>query len=145
MNAGNFVKLFTVSAFNCSNSCRRFAIRKFSVKSNTEETVIEDGPIRYSKSAASQYKAKSTRVGNLEPRLWYESYVILVSLTVFLLYFTVVREENDIDQDLSRSLYSRISGLEQLQLKLSLEYNRQHGLETEAILERLKEIESRGN
>lgn len=105
------------------------------------ENIFPDEPIKYSVSPASKYKAKFSRTGVTEPRLWYEPYVLLTSISVFLIYFTVLREENDIDQELSTSLYSRIAGLEEHQLKLSLQYNQQNGLDTEAIINRLKEIE----
>ncbi|KAJ8931252.1 hypothetical protein NQ314_015856 [Rhamnusium bicolor] len=91
------------------------------------------------------YKAKTTRTGVIEPRLWYEPYILIASISVFLLYFTVIREENDIDEELQISLYSRIAGLEEHQLRASLEYNRHHGLETEGIIKRLKEIEKEKN
>lgn len=53
----------------------------------------------------------------------------------------MIREENDVDKELGRSLYSRIEGLEAVQLKANLEFNRQHGKSTEDIELRLKEIE----
>lgn len=53
----------------------------------------------------------------------------------------MLREENDIDKELGRSLYSRIEGLEEVQLKMSLQYNLDNGLDTTAIVQRLQEIE----
>lgn len=100
-----------------------------------------DEPIKFSQSAAKSYKASESRSGVSEPRLWYEQYVILGSLTIFLIYFCVLREENDIDKELGRSLYSRIEGLEEVQLKMSLQYNLDNGLDTTAIVQRLQEIE----
>ncbi|RZC34980.1 CCSMST1 domain containing protein [Asbolus verrucosus] len=100
-----------------------------------------DTPIKYTSSPAKDWQARTTRVGREESRLWYEPYVILFSLTVFMVYFTLIREENDIDEELSKSLYSRINGLEEHQLRVSLEYNRKHNLDTAAIIKRLKELE----
>ncbi|KAJ8911169.1 hypothetical protein NQ315_013024 [Exocentrus adspersus] len=117
----------------------RVNINKFSTKSKAD--IPSEEAVKYSKSPASWYKARTTLSGVTEPRLWFEPYVLLTSITVFLIYFTILREENDVDQELNRTLYSRIAGLEEHQLKLSLEYNRQHGMETGAILERLKEID----
>lgn len=76
-----------------------------------------------------------------EPRLWYEPYVIMTSLSVFLIYFCVLREENDIDKELGRTLYSRIEGLEEHQLKASLKYNQENGIDFTDIVNRLQEIE----
>lgn len=100
----------------------------------------EEKPIIYSKSAASRWQAKTTRLGRTANRLWYEPYVIAGSLTVFLIYFCVLREENDIDQELGKTLYSRISGLEEKQLEIVLQYNKEKGLSTENITERLEDI-----
>ncbi|KAJ8935643.1 hypothetical protein NQ318_010551 [Aromia moschata] len=117
----------------------------YSQQDQTKQKNVEvnEEPIQYSKSAAYQYRARITRTGEAVQRLWYEPYVIMGSLTIFMIYFTIIREENDIDEELSKSLYSRIHGLEEAQLKLSLEYNKEHGMETEAILARLKEIKEK--
>lgn len=105
-----------------------------------------DEPIPYTKSMANTWQAKSSRIGAEEKeRLWFEPYVILGSVSVFLIYFCVLREESDIDQELGKSLYSRISGLEQRQLQIVLEYNKQHGKETSDIVERLQEIKEKSN
>ena len=102
---------------------------------------FDDGPIKYSSSAASNYKAKQTRTGIADERLWYEPYVIFGSLTLFLVYFCILREENDIDKELNQDLYTKIGGLEESQLRLSLKYNQDNGKDTSAILNRLAEIE----
>lgn len=97
-------------------------------------------PIKFSTSPAAKWKASISRSGERVPRLWYEPYVVLASLGAFMVYFMILREENDIDQELSRSLYSRIEGLEEQQLRLSLEYNKEHGLGVSDIESRLTEI-----
>lgn len=100
-----------------------------------------DTPVKFTSSAAREWKAKTSRVGYESVRLWYEPYVIVVSLTIFMVYFGILREENDVDEELKKSLYSRIEGLEEHQLRVSLKYNQEHSLETSQILERLAEIE----
>lgn len=94
-------------------------------------------------SPAARHKASLSREGVRKPdnRLSYEPMVILGSFTVFLIYFTILREENDIDKELGRTLYSRISGLEEVQLKINLKYNQEHNLSTKEIEDRLREIE----
>ncbi|XP_056631234.1 uncharacterized protein LOC130441533 [Diorhabda sublineata] len=122
----------------------RLPFRSLSLSTKVFKENIEDtGPIKYSTSPASKYSAKSTRTGvHSEPRLWYEPYVIITSITVFMIYFTILREENDIDEELGRSLYSRIEGLEEFQLKQSLAYNESHGEDTKEIKQRLAELEA---
>ncbi|XP_044253092.1 uncharacterized protein LOC123004043 [Tribolium madens] len=130
---------------NCRFIPKMNNFRLVSSSSNTAPTKdkIEDldAPVKYTTSPARHWKARTTRVGYENTRLWYEPYVIIASISVFMLYFTIFREENDIDEELSRSLYSRIEGLEEQQLRLSLEYNREHNLDTSAIIQRLQELE----
>jgi hypothetical protein len=100
-------------------------------------------PVQYSKSEAYTWKAERTRSGgHLEDYPSYQPYVISGSLAVFLLYFCVFREENDIDEELGKSLYDRIGGLEERQLEIALRHNLEHGLDTSAIETRLKELQN---
>lgn len=72
--------------------------------------------------------------------MWYQTYVISISLTVFLIYFCVLREENDIDLELEKNLFDRVPGLEERQLVTSYKYNMEHGLEVADIEKRMKEL-----
>lgn len=107
-------------------------------KQSEEENL--DKPVKFSTSPAAKWKAKTSRTGERQPRLWYEPYVVSGSLAIFLLYFLFLREESDIDQEFSKSLYSRIEGLEEQQLRLALEFNKERGLSGGEIEDRLKEI-----
>lgn len=108
--------------------------------SNDQDDSQDDAPIKYTGSPAYKWTAKSSRTGVTLARLWYEPYVILGSLFVFLVYFCVLREENHIDKELERTLYSRISGLEEYQLHASLEHNKSLGLSTVELEARLSEL-----
>lgn len=114
-------------------------IRKHCAKKENDD----DRPVKFSTSGASRWRAEVSRSGIGTSRLWYEPYVILASLAVFLIYFGILREENDYDLELSKTLYSRIEGLEEEQLRQSLEYNRLHGLETTDIIKRLQELQAK--
>jgi hypothetical protein len=101
-------------------------------------------PVQYSKSAAATWKAQDTRSGGYyEDYPWFQPYVVSGSLTVFLLYFCVFREENDIDEELGKSLYERIPGLEKIQLQEALRYNSVEGHDTSAITARLQELQEK--
>lgn len=76
---------------------------------------------------------------------WFQPYIISLSLVVFLVYFCVLREENDVDRQLERTLYDHIEGLEEKQLEISLAYNQQHGIDTRDIEERLVQLEQEKN
>lgn len=72
---------------------------------------------------------------------WFQPYVVIGSIAIFLLYFCVLREENDLDELLGTSLYDRIEGLEQSQLRTSLKYYEESGKDVSKIKERLQELE----
>lgn len=99
-------------------------------------------PIEYSKSEAAKWKAQVTRRGAVEKGPWYQPYVIIASLSIFMIYFFYLREESDIDLKFNKNLYDHISGLEEKQLEIVLEYNKEHNIPTSDIETRLKEIQS---
>lgn len=101
---------------------------------------ILDEPIAFFGSGAASWKAREGQSGGLEGSLWYQPYVISGSLAVFLLYFCVFREENDVDQKLDGNLFDHVAGLELTQLKLAYNYNKEHGLPTEDLERRLNEL-----
>lgn len=72
---------------------------------------------------------------------WYQPYVVIGSVAIFMLYFCVLREESDIDREFDKTLYDRIKGLEKEQLLQSYRYNKEHGKSVIEIEERLLEIE----
>lgn len=113
-----------------------------STKSNRKSTDADaiDEPIPFFGSHASAWRAKATRSGGSDEYLWYQPYVISGSLTIFLLYFCVFREENDIDQKLEGNLFQQVKGLEEVQLRMNYKYNKEHGLDTRDIEKRLKEL-----
>ncbi|KAG7210431.1 hypothetical protein KM043_011963 [Ampulex compressa] len=62
-----------------------------------------DKPIVYSKSLAATWKAAHTRKPQSDMP-WYGAFVISFSTAVFLIYFCILREENDIDEMLKQDL-----------------------------------------
>jgi len=124
-------------------SIARFDLRQYTTKVKSSELVEDlDQPIKFTTSEANKWMAQYSRKGvkEVEPRLWYEPYVIVASIAVFMIYFCILREENDIDLELSKSLYDRIDGLEERDLLNLLAYNTKHGLDTKEIIDRLNEI-----
>lgn len=113
-------------------------------QAHSVQNSTSDEPVKFTTSKASQWKASYTRSGDEKEKdesAWFEPYVVCSSLTVFLLYFCVFREENDIDEMLGTSLYDRIEGLEEAQLRILLKYNLEHGKETADIKKRIRELE----
>ncbi|XP_017786341.1 PREDICTED: uncharacterized protein LOC108569340 [Nicrophorus vespilloides] len=125
-----------IRAFRRLGLSNRSWVRMYS---NGEE--INNTPIKFTTSGAAKWRAENTRKGPDNKRLWFEPHVILASLSVFMVYFCYLREENDLDKELQRTLYSRIEGLEEHQLKVSLEYGEGRGEDTSKLRQRLDELQ----
>ena len=109
---------------------------------SSEEEIDLDQPFKFSTSRAATWKARDTYGSSavVDTMPWYQPYVVAFSISTFLLYFCVWREENDMDDSLRKSLYDHIEGLEEKQLELALEHSVQTGKDTKTLTNRLKEI-----
>ncbi|XP_017464257.1 PREDICTED: uncharacterized protein LOC108357695 [Rhagoletis zephyria] len=107
-------------------------------KSSPNENSNE--PIKFFGSQAANWRARDTRSGGSEDTLWFQPYVISGSLAIFLLYFCILREENDIDRRLEGNLFDQVAGLEEVQLTVNYKYNKENGLDTSEIEKRLSEL-----
>jgi CCSMST1 family len=114
-------------------------IRQMASK-NPTDTELSNDPIKFFGSQASQWQARSNRTGTPDGTLWYQPLVVVASVSAFLIYFCILREENDIDQELEVSLYERVDGLEAANLILSYRYNLENGLKTDALEKRMQEL-----
>lgn len=65
--------------------------------------------------------------------------IVVGSFIVFMVYFCLLREENEVDEKMKRSYHEQY-GHEAAQLKKAYDYNIKHNLPTTEILDRLKEI-----
>jgi hypothetical protein len=77
---------------------------------------------------------------NYDDTPWYQRFVVVGSMSVFMLYFFVFREESDIDQKLEKSLFDSVPGLEQTQLVINYKYNLEHNIDNKDIINRMKEL-----
>ncbi|CAK1595811.1 unnamed protein product [Parnassius mnemosyne] len=104
--------------------------------------INENEPIKFSTSGAAIKKTiqpiKIVKNNNMP---WYQPYCVVGSVAIFLIYFCILREENDVDNEFNKTLYERIKGLEKHQLLLSYKFNKENGKSVEDIEKRLKEIE----
>ena len=113
------------------------------INSETEKDSEMDEPIQYSTSRAHNWKAVDSLLGE-ERRSnapWYQTYSVLASISVFLIYFCILREENDIDLELNKSLFDRVPELEETQIKVRMKYDKEHGKDTSALEARLQELQ----
>ncbi|XP_049546518.1 uncharacterized protein LOC125957698 [Anopheles darlingi] len=113
----------------------------FSVKQQKQSSEESNQkPLKYFGSQASRWTAQDSRSGPKRDIPWFQPYVVNFSVAIFLIYFCLLREENDIDQSLDRSLFEHVPGLEEKQLILSYHYNKEHGLPTGDIEMRMTEL-----
>ncbi|CAK1546961.1 unnamed protein product [Leptosia nina] len=119
------------------NYVKLLRTRSYSSKvQNAEENI----PVKFSTSPAA--KARPVPVLSKPSNApWYQPYSVICSVAVFMLYFCVIREENDIDTEFNKTLYDRFKGLEKQQLLLSYSYNKENGKSLIEIEQRLREIE----
>lgn len=62
-------------------------------------------PVKYTTSPAYDWKAQHSRIGSkAEFGPWYEPHIVSASLILFMIYFFILREENDIDLLLDKPL-----------------------------------------
>lgn len=92
-------------------------------------------PFKYFGSKAEEVRATPQP----PPHPEYSPYIISASLAVFMIYFCILREENDIDESLGRDLFDHF-GDESSRLKKAYDYNIKHKLPTHEIVSRLREI-----
>lgn len=83
-------KQFMISSKNSKNW-------RTTTETETDDIDETSQPIKYSSSRAANMRIDEYRdpYGDTVP--WYQSYMVMLSLTVFLIYFCILREENDID------------------------------------------------
>lgn len=129
------------------NICRltfgRCGRSKFSQKTKnvTAEEDLTNRPYEYLGSKAETYKASEARLGKSSTE-WpsYQPYVVNASIAIFLIYFCILREENDIDEKLGASLYDHVPDMEIVQLRNAYKHNLQNNLSNDAIIKRLEEL-----
>lgn len=80
--------------------------RNYAAKTNSEmDEELLNKPLKYTSSPANEWKAVHSRIGSkAEFGPWYEPHIVSASVILFMLYFFVLREENDIDMMLERPL-----------------------------------------
>lgn len=74
---------------------------------------------------------------------WFQTYAVTGSVAIFLIYFCILREENDIDLELEKTLYERVPGLEQTQLVSCYKFNVENNKDNSEIITRMRELDMR--
>ncbi|XP_067136723.1 uncharacterized protein [Centruroides vittatus] len=98
-----------------------------------------DQPIKFSSSKAANWKAKNSLEGVPSDAPKSQGFVIIACLTTFLIYFCVLREENDIDEMLgSQSAWKQVPGLEEGLIKAAIQEHKKLGKDTSELENALK-------
>ncbi|XP_033214171.1 uncharacterized protein LOC117171199 [Belonocnema kinseyi] len=93
-NVFNFSQRLTIHTIKRNQSSKPIKL---------QEEIDLDKPVEYSKTEAAKWLAKHTREPE-ENKPPYQTYVISGSLAVFMVYFCILREENDLDLLIDRPL-----------------------------------------
>lgn len=136
-----FVKHFC-RAINKISAIAQVTTRSYCAPKETTVKRDLNEPVKFVGSPASMWAARQSRQGSrpYEDVPWFQTYVVCGSVAIFLLYFCVLREENDIDLEMEKSLYERVPGLEQTQLIINYKYNLEHQIDNKAIVARMMEV-----
>lgn len=110
----------------------------------TKETTpeVNNEPLKFIGSDAHKFKAKQIRLGSLNPDEipWFQTYSVCGSVAIFLIYFCILREENDIDAHLGRSIFDSVPNLEKSTLITLYKYNLEHGIDNTDVIKRMLQI-----
>jgi len=109
--------------------------------SGSSEPAIDDGPVRYSTSKAHAHSPFDTFLTRRRAP-FYQPIIVTVSITTFLIYFLLLREENDVDEELERSLYDKVPGLKEKTILAEILEAREHGRDTTQLELQLKQLRS---
>ena len=101
-----------------------------------------DRPVQFSKSPAFKHRpGLSYEVEEDKDKLWYEPHVIMASLAAFMIYFFILREENDIDERLGgKSLDAQLRSYEIDELKKTIASCKIKEVNTRELEDRLDEL-----
>lgn len=78
----------------------------------------EDKPVPYLSSQAANWKAEHARIPPSKDVSWITPYSVTISTAAFLIYFLILREENDIDDIIYRPLPETVKGIEKFSPKV---------------------------
>lgn len=136
--------------FNCHRNSNIFkkkpvslsVVRNYSTPKESKESRDNNEPVKYFGSKAASFRAREGRAGTIDydEIPWFQTYSVVGSTAIFMLYFFVLREENDMDRDLEMTLFERVPGMEETQLIINYKYNLENKIDNGPIIARMKEL-----
>jgi len=129
-----------------SSCCLKDQALRIPPKPGSLREPIKEGDassFKYTKSAAGKWKSFDTftlppEAQRARPKA--EPFVVSITVSIFLIYFLWLREENDVDLEMDKPLYERLPTLERAQLKAQIRRNEREGLDNEFLQQRLQEV-----
>lgn len=132
-------------------SCRNFKFfrlfsnrqnQRFNSASSVTKEPNPDEPLKFIGSDAQKFKAREIRVGtsDTEEIPWFQVYSVIGSVAIFLIYFCILREENDIDAQLSRPIFETVPQLEKNTLITLYKYNLEKNIDNTDVIRRMLQI-----
>lgn len=107
----------------------------------SSSTAAKEEPVKFSTSKAKTWDSVDSFVarggGNEHPRL--QPIIVGISTVVMFIYFTLLREPNEIDEMLSRPLDDVVPNVREQTLRAAIINYERMGLETKELKEALKQ------
>lgn len=99
-------------------------------------------PIDFLGSKAHTFRASDERRAKATDWPEYQAYVLSISMGIFLIYFCILREENDIDEKMGMNVSTGIVPLqvEIAQLRQAYQYSTERKIPNGHIVNRMKEL-----
>lgn len=124
----------------CQSNERKEGKFRYYDEKNAKTDDDLDLPLRYTTSKAH---LGITKTSNYDPPS-IQPFAVSMSMLIFMVYFFVLREENDWDDRVygdGQSLYNKVPGLERKDLLTTLKYQQERGIDTTAVQKRLAELD----
>lgn len=100
-----FFIIFLILVFSEKKTQSSTIVTRNASNTNSDIDAELNKPVKYTTSPAHNWKAQHSRIGSkAEFGPWYEPHVVSASLILFMIYFFILREENDLDLLLDKPL-----------------------------------------
>merc|ERR1711978_240096 len=127
--------------YNLVQGGRHFSLcQRCSAASKQEAEEVDDEPVKFTTSKA--FKSAPSYINEkADENPTSRTVSIGLSMAAFMLWFFVLREESDWDEEITRNLYDRAPNLEKTNLVTAINYYQRNGMDPGPLLRRLKELE----
>lgn len=108
-------------------------------KRQEKNTNLTDEPVKYSTSKAKTWdsiNSFTSVTSRTQPTS--QPFIVAISTFIFLAYFILIREENDLDKKVSKPLEENVPNIKEMTLKHQILQYEQMGLDTRELREALK-------